>query len=153
MATQILTRVLCDFCNADDTETPGARTESVTIGGDTYEIDVCDTHGKPLTELAETLSALGRKIPKSGKRQRDDSSRDRGNEPARSLPMTCPVEGCGHEATRKLMNGHARQVHGKTLGELEGNPVDYVCPVEGCGAGFTRKQSLAVHVGRAHENR
>lgn len=150
MATQILTRVLCDFCNAEHIETPDARTETVTIGGDTYEVDVCGTHGKPLVELAETLAEYGRKIPKrgrpvsKGKRQGGPGYNDEQDE-----PLPCPEPECGTEwPTRSALASHVRRVHGKTLAEYEGTPLNFKCGW--CPKAFSTRQGQAVHEQRVH---
>lgn len=143
MATQILTRVLCDFCNADDIETSDARTESVTIGGAEYEIDVCEPHGKPLTELAETLAALGRKLPKTAT-ERARVKPSRLTEPGAHV---CPS--CGKAMNhRSSLTSHARSVHKTTLAELEGLAVPFKC--SRCERAFSTAQGAAVHDSRSH---
>lgn len=155
MATQIIQRTLCDFCQADGIERPDATSLTVSLNGDTYEIDVCPEHGAPLQALSETLAEHGRKIP---------TRAGRGGEPGR-MPGTrrgshaslaesdpdgrFPCPACSKSfATRGSLLAHTRGVHSKTLAELLGEPVPFAC--DECSKRFPNKQGLAVHK-RWHE--
>ena len=140
MATEIVTRTLCDFCMADDRATDGAETLSVSLNGSTWEIDVCAEHRKPLDDLGETLSAHGRKIPRTGATKATKPSAQPGDH-------RCPV--CGKLYTyRSSLTSHVRDVHGQTIGEAEGVPLDYPC--DQCERAFSTPQGVAVHRNRVH---
>lgn len=148
MATQIVTRVLCDFCAHDEVETPGARTASVILDGLGYEIDVCEPHGKPLAELAETLTALGRVIPRRGRKPAAPAKGEVSPyHQVADVPLMCPA--CDTPwATRASLASHVRRVHNKTLAELEGVPLRFSCDF--CDKAFSTPQGKAVHEQRGH---
>lgn len=143
MATQVLTRVLCDFCMADDKEVDGRRL-SIALDGTEYQLDVCESHAVPLDALAATLAEHAVKVGKhkpNGTTPRDDVR----------VPekVTCPDPDCGRSfANRASLGDHARRVHAMTVGELEGKPLSYACDV--CPRAFTSPQGLAVHKARVH---
>lgn len=138
MATQILTRVLCDFCAADDTETPDAETMLVSINGHRWEIDVCKDHGQPLQELADTLAEHGRKVPMRAATLPDTDGR-----------VECPD--C-HKSfkNRSSLGSHSRQWHDKTLGQLEGRNTGQSFACDVCPRVFDTPQGIAVHRARMH---
>jgi hypothetical protein len=147
MATQIITRILCDFCSAEDVTTPDARTVSVSIDGTHYDVDVCEMHGKPLSELAETLAEFGRKLPGTAtERARLKPSRQPSG-PGDGQDNKCPA--CGKEYNyRSSLTSHARSAHGVTLAELQGEPVPFKCDI--CERAFSTPQGVSVHQARKH---
>ena len=142
MATQIITRQLCDFCQADDLETADAERLTISLNGTTWEIDACKRHGEPLHQLADTLAELGRKVPSTKRTARAD-----GTETDERVP--CPM--CGKSLkNRSSLTSHMRQMHETTLSEHEGEAADFPCP--DCERHFTTPQGVAVHHSRTHGN-
>lgn len=141
MATQIITRTLCDFCQADDVETPDAERIVITINDERWEIDVCKTHGKPLSDFADTLGEYARKVPVGvlAASQPGDESK----------PAVCPL--CGKTyRNRSSLGSHGRQQHNMTIGQLFGRDTGVSLTCEDCGRTFDTKQGIAVHRQRLH---
>lgn len=139
MAQQIITRLLCDYCLADDIETTeDVVNEPVTVLGVEYETDVCKSHREPIAALAALLDEHARRV---GGRRRPNGS-------AAALPtapserMACPSCGRTYRG-RGSLAGHVRTEHGASLAELEGLPLPYSCDV--CGRNFAKPQGLGAH--------
>ena len=121
---------------ADEVSTDGAIEVTIQIDLEQWQVDVCPTHQVPLSDLAETLSQLGRKVPK------------RNGKPARQAgEHVCPVCGKPYSSSSNL-SSHTRSVHGQSLAEARGNPLDYAC--EHCERKFSTPQGVAVHASRVH---
>lgn len=152
MATQVITRTLCDFCQADDVERPDAERVVISIDANRWEVDVCKTHGQPLQDLADTLAEHGRKVPMrpitasttKTPRQARGSVYDSVTQADDDGMYRCPAEGCPSMlGNRGSLLAHARQVHKVTLAELTGQPTPFAC--ERCHKRYPNKQGLAMH--------
>lgn len=144
MATVITT--VCDACLEADTETP-AEPYRVAVGLPGKAVvrvltDLCPDHAGPLTALWEALADLGREDPeRPAERQAEASSAD-----GRRL---CPICGGSYKNTSSL-SAHTRGVHGQTLGELSGTPLDaFPCPL--CSETFGAPQGLGRHTKARHK--
>jgi hypothetical protein len=111
---------------------------------DEYQLDLCE-------ECLPTIAAariMFEKYGSKGPRTLAPSAVVRkGKQPGGLL--SCPAPDCGSVlGNRASLGAHARQIHGMTLGELEGRPVAHTC--EECGQGFTTYQGITLHT-RKHE--
>lgn len=144
MATEIVTRILCDLCALDDKDNDDASTLGVAINGQAFEIDLCGEHASTIIMLQETLAEHGRKIPKhggSGNGKKSGSNGGPGGD--------CPV--CGKSyAYRQSLTSHVRRVHGETLAEASGGALEHAC--RWCERKFGTPQGVAVHEQRAHND-
>ena len=139
MATQIITRTLCDFCQADEVETTDdVETVLVAINGQRWEVDGCKPHRQPLLDLADTLAEHGRKVPMRAEIAPDGSAR-----------VECPACHKSYK-NRASLGSHARQDHGLTLGQLEGRDTGKSFTCDECQREFDTPQGYAVHRNRAH---
>lgn len=142
MATQIITRQLCDYCQHDDgVETAETERHLVTLGGDEYELDVCATHVKPLIDLKASLDEVARKVPRRGRKANAPSLIRESTDPNHA-GVLCPE--CGQVLkNRQSLAAHSRQTHDKTLPELEGKTPTLPCPT--CGKLYVNAAGLAAH--------
>lgn len=113
-------------------------------------LDLCDDCAGPLMEalaLYEQYGSKGKRTPKLATvRKRAEAAAAAVPAKARPVPggLACPDPDCDSVLTnRQSLGAHARQIHSKTLGELEGKPIAHVCP--DCGAGFTTNQGITLH--------
>lgn len=165
MATEIVR--LCDAHMArDDARVPASQYDVVMRRvGDPFafvSVDLCDDCAKPLSDLLSDLVELGRPFDEATLTQVQagaDKPAARRAAARVAAPIAqahtagtgvqCPV--CDKTyANKSSLQSHTRGEHGKTLGELLGESLDYVCEVDGCGRGFTTIQGLAVHQNRIH---
>jgi hypothetical protein len=144
MATEIITRTLCDkhLSVTDDGDTPEGTAYTITINGQTRVVDLCEECGGPVRELREMLAEFGRPEG-SGERVRRKATETEANEP-------CPL--C-HKAYANLakLRAHVRQAHDTSLPSARGEVTNFVCPHD--GQYFEGNQGLAVHITRSHSGR
>jgi uncharacterized C2H2 Zn-finger protein len=134
MAQRIVTE--CDECIAlgesQSGSTVGVRALSIEV-----EVDLCDVHVKPLTELLARFVEVGRTPGEAGSGER----------------VACPR--CRKAfATGQALGVHTRRVHGETVVEAreamgqaaasDGHP----CPE--CGKRFASPNGLGPHRAKAH---
>lgn len=153
MATEIITRILCDVCNDDEgiPEAPDGRLVTIEIDGALRKIDLCSEHMAPIEGLIAMLERHGRHVPKRGRKAKGhaiDSETGRRLHPNEVEQMDCPIEDCDYTGTRKAVVQHVRSKHGTTLAELEGKPLNFACP--DCDQRFALSQALGLHRRRAH---
>lgn len=140
MVKQIITRVWCDLCFAEDeSETPGEDSGPLLLPGmkKPKSLDLCDRHNKQYIEpLAQLLADHGKatdevEVVKAGARKGSSSPRKEGH--AGTGPYFCKVPGCtgyqnkqGYKTVHNLTH-HARSIHGLSVAEyreqygIEGN--------------------------------
>lgn len=162
MAQRIVT--LCDAHQTEhDEEVPGTTWEVTLMApGETkprtWEVDLCEADGKPLTDLATYLSTIGRQTegPKRKRAAAAKASSQVGGSAHAAAQVTddeawpCPVEGCGKRpATRKALGSHLRQYHdGMSLAQALGEPEPFKCP--DCDFTSSRPQGVGAHRSHAH---
>lgn len=142
MATEVITRTLCDVHLADNDESLDGAAYTISIDGETWELDVCPVDAKVIAEFRQWVGKYGRTPDRPRKR----------NDPRPGTPTgtaICPAPDCGHafDTTRKL-TAHVRNAHDTTLANLEGRTTNFPCPR--CGQYFEGRQGLSVHVSRRH---
>ena len=148
MATAMVTLTWCDRHLTDtDEEVPG---DAMPPWADGLAVDLCPECAAPVLaarELAEHYGAIGKRTPEVVKGRRPLVPSSRADAQPVAGGLACPD--CGAKlSNRQSLGSHARNIHGKSLGELEGKPLNYVCPT--CQQGFTTPQGVAVHA-RVHE--
>lgn len=142
MATQVITRTLCDYCQHDDgVETPESDRVLITIGNDEYELDACPKHLKPVIDLKASLDEVARKVPHRHRRATKAATTSANADPVDG-GIVCP-ECSVVLKNRGSLAAHVRDKHGKTLPELEGKPLTHECPT--CGQRFASGGGLAAH--------
>lgn len=72
MAQRVQILLVCDL---HDDDTAGTETVTFTVDGASYEIDVCETHGKQLHEAFAPFVAAGRRSSRAGSGRRGRRSR------------------------------------------------------------------------------
>lgn len=123
----------CDECS-ELGETREAVTVEVRTLGRELVVDLCDVHSKPLAELVDRLSEIGRKPSEAG-----------------VVSTSCPR--CGRKfGSPQALGKHAKDAHGESANALRkaaARVVDeYACPE--CPRTFGKAQGLAVHRRRSH---
>lgn len=118
----------CDRCMFDEParRTPGSS-ETITIGAQTYEADLCK---ECRDEVVAPLEAL---LHKASRRAERDSV----------AALTCPV--CDKQLHALTTAKHMRPVHDLTMEQVYGTR----CPL--CGASFDGTTALGVHARSAHD--
>jgi hypothetical protein len=77
MAQRVQVILVCDL---HEGETPGTETVTFAVDGSTYEIDVCEQHGRELRDsFARYVAAARRASGRSGSRPASSGSRRRRN--------------------------------------------------------------------------
>jgi C2H2 type zinc finger protein len=146
MAKALITLTWCDrHLTEKDEEVPA---EPMPEWADGWGVDLCAECATPVHEVMALYQRYGAK----GKRTPQMTTRPAPKRPDRQTegPFTCPQEGCGAVlATRGSLGAHGRQIHGVSLGELLGQPLNHKCPEKGCGKAFSTGHGLAVHM-RSH---
>lgn len=66
MAIEVIRKLICDVGERHD----GTHTLSFAVSGQTYEIDVCDKHGKAFDRDMETWTQAGRAVSSDGRRRK-----------------------------------------------------------------------------------
>jgi hypothetical protein len=170
MSQKIVT--LCDAHQVGtDDEVPGVTWE-VTLTGPgqnratTWEVDLCEDHGKTLADLAVMLGTVGRVT--DGPRRVRKATAARASTPAPAtahtapgeppttgegamVPVPCPVDGCGKvPRNRNALIGHLRAAHGMSIAKAYGRPEPFECPEVGCDFTSSRPQGLAAHRHHVH---
>lgn len=144
MAKALITLTWCDRHLTDKDEEVPASPMPEMQG---WNLDLCSDCSAPLLEslaLYERYGAKGKRTPQMTTRPVPKRP-DKGAEG----PFPCPAEGCGSVlANRDSLGSHVRQIHGKSVGELEGQPLDHQCP--DCDRAFTTAVGLSGHVRAAH---
>jgi hypothetical protein len=149
MATAMVTLTWCDWhLTEKDTEEPAQR---YTWGDLT--VDLCEDCAAPIAQalaLFTDYGAKGKRTPQlAAVRRRARKASPQATAPTPSVKAAdgtyaCPDPGCDSVLkSRQSLGAHARQIHGKSLGELEGRPITHTC--DECGAGFTTLQGITLH--------
>lgn len=76
MAQNVQVILTCDLCGG---ERSGTETVRFGLDSTSYEVDVCDKHGKALRERLATYTAAARRVARGGARRRGAASRPRDN--------------------------------------------------------------------------
>lgn len=117
MATQILTRTLCDLHLADGVEFDKAvETVTVTLNGESYELDVCTEHAGPIEAVRKTFAEHGRHVPTRGRKRRHagKTAAETGE------TFACPVSGCDRTfGTVQGLNMHRVRGHGTAWSDVK----------------------------------
>lgn len=132
MSQRIVTE--CDECLAlgkqSDGSTVGVRALSIEV-----EVDLCDTHVRPLVDMLERFAELGR------------------TPTGRASGLTCPR--CGRTFnTPQGLGRHTKETHGESVSEARqaASPVAvagvFTCPE--CGRPAKSALALGVHRAKAH---
>lgn len=144
MAIALITLTWCDRHLADKDEEVPAEPMPVLDG---YGLDLCSECAAPILEVLAAYEKYGSK----GDRTPRPPRKIKRPTPAKavaaaSAPMSdshvCP-ECEGSYASRQSLASHTRNVHDKSLAELEGRPTPYHCS---CGKNFAAPPGLALHV-------
>ena len=72
MAQRVQVLLICDL---HDDDTAGTETVTFSVDGASYEIDVCETHGKALREAFAPYVAAGRRAGRGGSARRGRGGR------------------------------------------------------------------------------
>lgn len=144
--------IFCDVHQSRDEDVPGKSYDLAlrpNAGTFTFAtVDLCDACAKPLLDVFGEMVEVGREFDGNPLELRPGKAKSSPvGRPAKST--TCPA--CGHAfGSRGSLRAHARDVHGKTVAELEqGDAADvHTCPH--CGGVYERSQGLAAHVRAAH---
>lgn len=144
MATQIITRLLCDLCAADDNEVEATRQIEVTLDDVTYGIDVCKEHGEPFDQMGDLLDEHARRLPKTKSGRKTITSPNAPN----AAETTCPVCGSGPYVNRQGLGTHLRTQHQMSIADALGERAPFRCDV--CDQGFTKAAGVVVHRRKAH---
>jgi len=134
VATEVLTRILCDVCNH-----AGAKIEGRRFQLGTYEFDACEEHAAPIVDALKLIEEYGRKIKSA------NAVIGRPHSPTPS-DVECPV--CRTPLLSSSLAGHLRGIHGTTKARVEGKPEPHVCPT--CGERSQSAQGLGAHM-RTHK--
>lgn len=137
MATEVLTRTLCDVCNRDAIKREGTR-YTFRVGGKAYEFDACEEHSAPITDCVKILEEYGR--TPSGLTAAPAKQERR---------IGCPL--CeGNFSHPSSLASHVRRSHGMSVARAKGQPEPFKCSV--CSMPFARPQALTLHLA-AHQRR
>lgn len=147
MAREVVINTLCDPCLSEEVRTGGVEVSATLgeLGPKPQVIALCPSHRKALYEpLRDLLEQMGQGDPSA-----PESSASSGTGKGRRAPNPTRCPQCSHESpNRSALGAHARAMHKKTLGELEGTPLAFPCPE--CERGFTRPQALGAHLYQTH---
>jgi hypothetical protein len=138
MATELITHTLCDRHLQDKDERVPATQYTSTSG---MLVDLCDDCAGPLAAAEAVFQAYG----SQGRRARAPRKQAQAGDPG---AITCPDCGKTYN-TRNSLGAHARNVHGKTVAAMLGEPTPHKCTVKGCGKTFSTPQALGLHA-RSH---
>jgi len=168
MSQRIVT--LCDAHQAVEEDVPGVTWE-VTISepgqtrATTWQVDLCEGHGKTLADLAVMLGAVGRVTDGPRRTRKPAAARESTRTTAAAhtaphepptagngslVPVPCPVDGCeAVPRNRVALANHLRANHdGMTMARAYGRPEPYECP--DCDFRSARPQGLGAHRSAAH---
>jgi hypothetical protein len=137
----MVTLTWCDQCLAEKDEEVQAASMPPYDG---MQVDLCSEHAAPVMAARNVYATYG----STGSRHtlRPSTVQKAGKAGA----ATCPQAGCGAVLNgRQSLAAHARQIHGMTIGQLEGKAITHPCTYPDCDRGFTSPQALALHE-RAH---
>lgn len=167
MAREVITRVWCDLCLSEDTQTEGVETPPITLGGHKPRVlALCDVHTKEVYDpLRDLLREFGQVVDETAVRLP-------GTSPGSGI-FPCPDPTC-HKHVKPFkheqsLRNHAKGVHGKSVTELRAvlageeppAPVEPLvteakCDQPGCDKvyaypAFKRpRTALGVHKAKAH---
>jgi len=146
MATEVITRTLCDVHLAEHDEQLDGAAYTITIDGESWTLDVCPVDAKVIAEFREWVGKYGRTPDKPRRRSAGrppigPTNGDRG--------FPCPAKDCSYVGhSEAVLRQHTRAAHNATVHDLAGTTTDYRCP--GCGSYFDGNQGLTMHVKRTH---
>lgn len=146
MATELITKVWCDSCLADDKRVEAPIHARLALDGDIREIDFCEEHAAQLLAPVRTLIQLGI-APHP-----QEAPTPRGRQPSVSSQgetYSCPA--CPRVfKTRQTFRGHLKKEHGMGFDQYLKSVGREAYPCDECDFVGVDSAGLALHKSRVH---